>query len=290
MSKLSSKQESLSSLCRRAVEADIDVAALRRDVAKDCRRPDGTVDSRTASARLRSMLATKLWLHQHKGDVLTIPTNQVKALSGGLAMINTPTQPPLKVWVCGAQCTGKSKLVAHIAKTYQLPVLDEVARIEIAKMGATSFDALRTDLDAVTRFQRNVFTQQLQMGVGLDRFVSDRAFDNLAYCAESARFGTVADLWESPECRRYIESIAQAVNNGDGVVFFVRPGVAAEQDGTRARGDLDNGSIDRIDGMIKLLLGLGRVQPVDVRGVLFQERATLVDSVLRRMRGFEKKG
>lgn len=271
------KQEPLSSLCRRAVEAGIDVAALRRDVAKDCRRPDGTVNSKAASAKLRDMLVTKLWVTK-------------LSFTPGIATKPNQSNHPLKVWVCGAQCTGKSKLVAHIAKTYQLPVLDEVARIEIAKMGATSFDALRTDLDAVTRFQRNVFTQQLQMGVGLDRFVSDRAFDNLAYCAESARFGTVADLWDSPECRWYVESIAQAVNSGDGVVFFVRPGVAAEQDGTRARGDLDGGGIDRIDGMIKLLLGLGRVQPVDVRGVLFQERATLVDSVLRRMRGFDGKG
>lgn len=265
------KQEPLSSLCRRAVEAGIDVTALRQTIAADCRRPDGTVNSAAASAKLRDALATEI----HHREMW--PHNQpAKPL------------PPLKVWVCGAQCTGKSKLVAHIAKTYQLPVLDEVARIEIAKMGAISFDALRTDLDAVTRFQRNVFAQQLQMGVGLDRFVSDRAFDNLAYCAESARFGTVADLWESPECRAYVSGIARAVDNGDGVVFFVRPGVAAEQDGTRARGDLDGGGIDRIDGMIKLLLGLGRVQPVDVRGVLFQERATLVDSVLRRMRGYTK--
>lgn len=85
------KQEPLSSLCRRAVEAGIDVTALRQTIAADCRRPDGTVNSAAASAKLRSTLAAEVWRRE------MWPHNQPAKLQ---------PLPPLKIWVCGAQCTG----------------------------------------------------------------------------------------------------------------------------------------------------------------------------------------
>ena len=57
---------------------------------------------------------------------------------------------PCRIYVVGPHSQGKSTLARHIAATYRLPLFDEIARIEIAKLGSLSFDALRTNLDAVT--------------------------------------------------------------------------------------------------------------------------------------------
>lgn len=187
----------------------------------------------------------------------------------------------LRVWVCGGQCSGKSVLVKWIAAEYDLPVLDEVASIQIAKLGRTGFDKLRVDLDAVTAFQRGVFEMQLTMGRGMRRFVSDRAFDNLCYAAEHARPGTVADLWEDPRCRTYVRGIARAVERREGAVFFVRPGVDPDHNGTRSDKDLAPDAIHRLDGMTKLILELGRVRYVPINTTIFQERAAIVDATLR---------
>lgn len=188
---------------------------------------------------------------------------------------------PLRVRVVGSHATGKSVLAAFIAQRYSLPLLDEIARIEQVKMGRDSFDKLRTDLDAVTTFQRRVFAMQLETGKGMLRYVSDRAFDNLAYASSHADFGTAADLWERPDCKRYIQDVADDVEQRHGVVFFVRPGVVPVADGTRATGDLDVAGVHSIDGAIKLLLELGRVRYVPIHTTNFQERAMLVHSVLR---------
>lgn len=190
---------------------------------------------------------------------------------------------PCKIYILGAHSQGKSTLARHIAATYRLPLFDEIARIEIAKLGSMSFDALRTNLDAVTRFQRNVFAAQLQVGAGVARFVSDRAFDNLAYAAENAAIGTAGKLWRSAGCRRYVGAIADDVRQGHGAVFFVRPGITGVADGTRAESDLDAASIHRIDGMVKLLLDLGDVAAVPIQTTNFQERCAIVDAVMRRL-------
>lgn len=193
---------------------------------------------------------------------------------------NQATKKPLRVWVVGSHATGKSVLVRHIATVYDLPVLDEIARIEMAKMGG-GFDKLRTDLEAVTRFQRNVFTEQTKVGAGLKRYVSDRAVDNLAYAADSATAGTVAALWSSSECRRYIALLRATIADKQGAVFFVRPGVKPFADGVRAEGDLDAAAVHRIDFGVKLLLELADIRYVPIATTIFQERASIVDGVLR---------
>lgn len=192
-------------------------------------------------------------------------------------------EKPCKIYILGAHAQGKSTLARHIATTYRLPLFDEIARIEIAKLGSMNFDALRTNLDAVTQFQRNVFAAQLRVGAGVARFVSDRAFDNLAYAAENAATGTAGKLWRSAGCRRYVRGIKEDVRLGRGAVFFVRSGLVGEADGTRATRDLDAAAIHRIDGMVKLLLDLGEVRAVHIQTTNFQERCTIVDAVMRRL-------
>ena len=43
-------------------------------------------------------------------------------------------QKPLKVYLCGAHCVGKSTLARWISRKFQLPHIAEVARTELAKL------------------------------------------------------------------------------------------------------------------------------------------------------------
>ena len=134
------------------------------------------------------------------------------------------------------------------------------------------FDKLRTDLDAVTRFQKNVFHAQIRAVQGVERYVSDRAFDNVAYAAENAAVAQPL-RWRSPaRCRRYVRGIADTVRRCEGAVFRSAWGCTPARDGVRAEGDLDEAGVLLIDGMVKLLLELGDVPYVPIRTTTFQER------------------
>src|SRR5438105_10043681 len=98
----------------------------------------------------------------------------------------------MRIYFVGSHATGKTTLCRYVSRKYGLPMITEVARAVLAEMEA-SLDSLRTDMDLVAEYQRQVFERQvavekLQPG----GFVSDRAFDNLAYAAEHTTI--VADL------------------------------------------------------------------------------------------------
>src|ERR1043165_3314067 len=90
----------------------------------------------------------------------------------------------MRIYFVGSHATGKPTLCRHISRRYGLPMISEVARAVLAEM-ETGLDALRTDMDLVAEYQERVFQRQ---GTGEQqdegRYVSDRAFDNLAYVAE----------------------------------------------------------------------------------------------------------
>jgi hypothetical protein len=142
----------------------------------------------------------------------------------------------------------------------------------------TSLDALRTDVDLVAEYQKRVFERQVQVermsgGAG---FVSDRAFDNLAYAAEHTLI--LGDLINTDEYRKYMEWVAE------GIVFFVRPHRdLLREDGVRAGVTWE--SVLRIDGMIKLMLEQSRIPYLPIESVAMQERARAVDFVLKRAAG-----
>jgi hypothetical protein len=139
----------------------------------------------------------------------------------------------------------------------------------------TSLDALRTDPDLVAEYQQRVFERQVEVErMQPGGFVSDRAFDNLAYAAEHTTI--VADMLDSSRFREYMEWI------GDGVVFFVRPQRSLlRDDGVRAGVTWD--SVIRIDGMVKLLLEQFRVSYLPIDSANMQERVRAIEFVLHRM-------
>ncbi len=152
----------------------------------------------------------------------------------------------MRVYFLGSHGSGKTDMVKHVAKRYPfLREFSEIARTEQAKSGRT-LESLRTDLDGISAFQRRVFLEQMRVERGADDFVSDRAFDNLAYAADNAE--CLSELLDLPECTEYLEWVS------GGLLFFVRPLASVEADGTRPSGDLAQGSAHRIDGMIKFML------------------------------------
>lgn len=184
----------------------------------------------------------------------------------------------MRIYFVGSHATGKTTMTRWVSRRYGLPMITEVARSVLAEL-ETNFDTLRTDMDRVGDYQRRVFerqiaTERLQEKGG---FVSDRAFDNLAYAAEHALcLGEIMSDTGSEEVRRYMEWVSE------GVVFFVRPHrTLLKEDGVRAGVDWD--SVVRIDGMVKLLLEQFRIRYMPIDTPSMQERVRAVEFVLARL-------
>lgn len=178
----------------------------------------------------------------------------------------------MRIYFVGSHATGKTTLCRYISRHYGLPMISEVARAVLAEMEA-SFDAMRTDMDLVAEYQKQVFHRQVAIEkLHEGHFVSDRAFDNLAYAAEHTTI--VADLLSEQRFADYMKWVSE------GIVFFLRPHQSLlREDGVRAGVSWE--SVLRIDGMVKLLLEQYRVSYLPIESVSMQERVRAVEFVLR---------
>jgi len=184
----------------------------------------------------------------------------------------------MRIYFVGSHATGKTTLCRYVSQRHSLPMISEVARGVLAQM-ERSFESIRADMDAVAEYQRAVFERQVateksQKGP----FVSDRAFDNLAYAAEHST--NFADLFFDPLFTEYMDWVSK------GVVFFLRPHrELLKDDGVRA--GLSWESVVRIDGMVKLLLEQHRVTYMPIESMSMQERVRAVEFALHHS-GFER--
>jgi predicted ATPase len=183
----------------------------------------------------------------------------------------TAGSQPSRIYLVGAHATGKTTLARWVRDHYGIPMIAEVARGVLAEMEA-QLDTLRTDIDLVNRYQREVFRRQIDAEQAVAApFVSDRAFCNLAYAAHHSTI--LADIFRDRRLAEYMGWVRQ------GVVFFLRPHrELVVADGVRA--GLDWEDVVRIDGMVKLLLELFDVPYIPVESLSMQERVRLVERVL----------
>ena len=179
----------------------------------------------------------------------------------------------MRIYFVGSHATGKTTLCRYVSHNYKLPMISEVARSVLAEM-ETSFDAMRTDMDLVAKYQRKVFGRQVETEQHRgDNFVSDRAFDNLCYAADHTTI--FADMVAETGFADYMKWVSE------GVVFFLRPHRSMlVEDGVRAGVDWD--SVVRIDGMVKLLLEMYKVSYLPIESLSMQERVRAVQFVLDR--------
>ena len=180
----------------------------------------------------------------------------------------------MRIYFVGAHATGKTTMTRYVSRKWGLPMITEVARAVLAEL-ESKLESLRTDMDLVAEYQRRVFQRQVQVERMQQRgFVSDRAFDNLAYAAEHTTI--LGDLMGDDTFRDYMKWVAE------GVVFFVRPQRdLLKEDGVRASVTWD--SVIRIDGMIKLFLEQFRVPYLPIDTASMQERVRTIEFVLDRM-------
>lgn len=178
---------------------------------------------------------------------------------------------PLRIYMVGAHATGKTTLARWVRDRYGVPMIAEVARGVLAEMEA-KLDTLRTDIDLVNRYQREVFQRQIEGEQKIQGpFVSDRAFCNLAYAAHHSTI--LGEVFRDRRLGEYMGWVRQ------GVVFFLRPHrELVVADGVRA--GLEWEEVLRIDGMVKLLLELFDVPYIPVESLSMQERVRLVERVL----------
>ncbi len=183
-----------------------------------------------------------------------------------------------RIYLVGSHATGKTTLARWVRDHFGVPMIAEVARTVLAEMEAR-LDALRTDLDLVNAYQKEVFVRQIEAERRIDGpFVSDRAFCNLAYAAHHSTI--LADVFRDPRLGDYMQSVRR------GVVFFLRPHKElVVADGVRA--GLEWEEVVRIDGMVKLMLELFDVPYVPVESLSMQERVRCVQRVLT-LAGFEQ--
>ncbi len=179
----------------------------------------------------------------------------------------------MRIYFVGSHATGKTTLCRYVSRRYGLPMISEVARAVLAEM-ETGLDALRTDMDLVAEYQERVFARQVAVEkLHAGKFVSDRAFDNLAYVAEHTT--NAASMMNDTRFRDYMKWVSE------GVVFFVRPHQSLlKEDGVRAGVSWD--SVLRIDGMVKLMLEQHRISYLPLESVSMQERVRAVEFVLAR--------
>jgi nicotinamide riboside kinase len=179
----------------------------------------------------------------------------------------------MRIYFVGSHATGKTTLCRYVSRRYGMPMISEVARAVLAEM-ETAFDVLRTDMDLVAEYQERVFARQVQVERSHEgKFVSDRAFDNLAYVAEHTT--NAAAMMNDQRFRDYMKWVSE------GIVFFLRPHQSLlKEDGTRAGVLWD--SVLRIDGMVKLMLEQHGISYLPIESVSMQERVRAVDFVLSR--------
>ena len=179
----------------------------------------------------------------------------------------------VRIYFVGSHATGKTTLCRYVSRRYGLPMISEVARAVLAEM-ETGLDALRTDMDLVAEYQERVFARQVAVEkLHEGRFVSDRAFDNLAYVAEHTT--NAAAMMNDQRFLDYMKWVRE------GIVFFLRPHQSLlKDDGVRAGVSWD--SVLRIDGMVKLMLEQHRISYLPIESVSMQERVRAVEFVLSR--------
>ncbi len=179
----------------------------------------------------------------------------------------------VRIYFVGSHATGKTTLCRYVSRRYGLPMISEVARAVLAEM-ETGLDALRTDMDLVAEYQERVFARQVAVEkLHEGRFVSDRAFDNLAYVAEhTTNAGAMMNDQRFIDYMKWVR---------EGIVFFLRPHQSLlKDDGVRAGVSWD--SVLRIDGMVKLMLEQHRISYLPIESVSMQERVRAVEFVLAR--------
>ena len=179
----------------------------------------------------------------------------------------------MHIYFIGAHSVGKSTLARYVSQKYELPMISETARMILSEQ-ELQIDSLRSDVDIVDKYQRQVFDRQLVEERKHVSFVSDRSvIDVLAYSAQHSRI--LPELLASTQLKTYLDLLRVP----DSFIFFVRPSKATlKADGVRESLTWDG--VVAIDAQIKFMLEMWNLPHFQINVDNMQERVKLIDSVL----------
>jgi hypothetical protein len=186
------------------------------------------------------------------------------------------------VYFVGADRGGKTTLCRYVRDAYRLTMLGEAARTVLHR-DEDDFARIRATGVSASKYQCDVFNRQLREEDATKApYVSDRAFDNLAYASEHGR--NFKELYDAlPPA--YLERLRASV------VFFVKPAhdifLAGAADPVRARTDWD--AVQRISAKVEMLLQLLEIPHVTIAESIASRREELIDYTLS-MKGHRKHG
>lgn len=178
----------------------------------------------------------------------------------------------MKIYFIGSTSVGKTTLARYTSEKLKLPLLTEVARTVLAEK-ELQIDSLRTNIEVVNSYQKEIFLRQIKEEQKYSKFVSDRSFDCLAYTAQYA--SNLKELIDTQEYKEYMTNI----HSKDVKIFFIRPTKATlKADGVRENLVWDN--IIAVDAMIKFLIEMNDLKYIPINTESMQERIKLINTVL----------
>jgi len=180
----------------------------------------------------------------------------------------------MRIYFTGSESSGKSTLCRYISKEYKLDMITEVARKILAEK-ELNLDSLRSNLDLVNSYQKEIFYRQIFEESKYESFVSDRSIiDAMAYTAQHSSI--LSELFYSEEFKKSIEELKK----DDVYIFYIKPTKATlSQDGVRETLYWDK--IIATDSMIKFMLELFNLRYFQINTDSSQERIKLIKSILR---------
>jgi len=178
----------------------------------------------------------------------------------------------LRIYIVGAQSTGKTTLLNYIADRYNINRITEVARQVLAKYG-NNLREIRSNMDKCKSFQRDILEEQIEKErLTEEPFICDRGLDILAYfCHHNL---DTYEILNKDYTKEYIESY----KNKNVVVLFIRPEEELVKD-DGIRGDLTTETIYRIDGMIKYILESNNINYISIQSKHMNERIRALQSI-----------
>lgn len=180
----------------------------------------------------------------------------------------------MRIYLVGAQSTGKTTLVNYVSERYSINKIKEMARSVLIKYG-NSLNDIRANLDISGSFQKDIIDEQIQQEHNTETpFICDRSLDIFAYTC----LYTI-DLNETLE-KEYIKEYIRSFKDEDVIVIFLRPcEELMEDDGIRK--DLNWETLMREDGMIKYILESFDISYISVDSKYLNERVRTIECILK---------